>query len=56
MAAQVGISHTALLRHVRNGIIRTDSDNGRFYPESADRVRRELAANRLQQWRHVPNL
>jgi hypothetical protein len=56
MASEVGISHTMLSRHVQRGIIRTDSENGRFYPESADRVRRELAANRLSKWRHVPNL
>ena len=46
MAAEAGVSHTALLRHVRRGIVR-DDENGRFYPESADRVRHEIAVNRL---------
>ena len=55
MAAEVGVSHTALSRHVRHKIVRTDA-NGRFYPESADRVRHEIAVNRLNKWRHDPTL
>lgn len=56
MAAAVGVSHTTLLRHVEHGIVQPDTDNRRFYRDSADRVRRQLAINRTRQWRHVPNL
>jgi DNA-binding CsgD family transcriptional regulator len=51
MAQKLGISHQALRKHVRRGIVRDDVD-GRFYSESAERVRRELAQNRLMKWRH----
>jgi hypothetical protein len=46
MANEVGISHSALLRHIRNGVIRPDLPNGRFFDASIERVARELALNR----------